>query len=757
MTAIAIVDKYDKGTNYDKYFPGIQYDIYHLSSVSKKKLLKADMEIEIERDEYDFIITVGAEPTKYFSDATVSSHQGYLVDEKYLPLIDPGMLIFKPSMKGSFDNAIKNILEYIGEGKEPPIERRCIGLWDEHAILVELKKIRDASPCCVALDTETTALYPRDGILLGISISMDIQEGFYFSADAFDDECTEVLQQIVYKHRIVFQNAKFDMSWLQYHLSINFEIDKVNDCASFEDTLVLHYTLDETTGSHGLKDMCIKYTDLGDYDKDLDIFKRTYCRQHKIKLGDFTYDLIPFEIMFPYACKDAMGTLELYLKFIDLVEGKRIENAYKLVKRGIKLLTIMENNGVPFSRERLVEAQAELTNDIYVLEQEIYLYPEIKIVEKSLGVVFNPNSVNHLRYLFFSTLGLPVTGRKTPTGADSTDADSLKILEKQHPIVSKISALKKLKKIKSTYIDKILVGLNADDRLRTFYNLTTTTSGRLSSSGKLNMQQLPRDNKIVKRCIMAPEGYVIVSQDLATAEMYVAAVLSGDRALMKVFIDKQAGRGADFHSTIAHMVFKLKCRPDEVKKLFPHLRQAAKAISFGILYGSGPEKVADTVNEEGDGSFTIEDAVHAISDYFKTFPKLKKWLADNKEFIKQNGFIYSIFDRKRRLGNVFAKDRQTVGHEIRSGINFLVQSVASDINLIAAINIQEYINEHNLDVQLFGLVHDSILALVKKEDLEEFLEMAGDKTQADYGVMIPGCPIGIDQEVGKDYSFQEAA
>ena len=755
MPTIAIVDKYDKGTNYDSYFPGILVDNYHLSTINKKKLLKADIDIMIEADDYDFIITVGAEPTKYFSNATVSAHQGYLVDEKFLPLIDPGMLIFKPSMQGAFDNAIKNIIEYIEGTKKIAIERTCIGITGEQEAYNTLCSIRDAEVCDVALDTEGTALYPRDGYLLGLSISNDITKGFYISSDVLSDDCCSVLQEIVDKHLIIFQNAKFDMSWLTFHFGINFEIEQVNKIISFEDTLVLHYTLDETTGSHGLKMMCIKYTDLGDYDRELDIFKRTYCRQHKIKLADFTYDLIPFGTMVPYACKDAMGTLELYKKFIKLVRGTKIENAYNLIKKGIKLLTIVENNGVPFSRKRLLNAQSSLTDDIYNLEQEIYKYPEIKIVEKELSVIFNPNSVNHLRYLFFTTLGLPPTGRKTDKGADSTDAESLKILEKQHPIVAHISALKKLKKIKSTYIDKILIGLNGDDKLRTFYNLTTTTSGRLSSSGKLNMQQLPRDNKIVKSCIMAPPGYVIVSQDLATAEMYVAAVLSNDKALMQVFIDKAAGQGADFHSTIAHMVFNLPCKPSEVKELYPELRQAAKAISFGILYGSGPQKVADTVNEEGEGNFTLDDANRAIADYFKKFPKLKAWLKKNQDFIKENGFIYSIFGRKRRLGNVFAKDRATVGHEIRSGINFLVQSVASDINLLAAINIQEYISEHKLDVQIFGLVHDSILALVKVEDLAEYLQIAKDITEEDYGVMIPDCPIGIDQEVGQDYSFKE--
>jgi len=756
MHSIAIVDKFNRGTNYGNIFPAINIDEYHLSSKNKKKLLKADKDIEINTDEYDYIILVGADATKHFTKATVSSHQGYLVDDKYLPIIDPAMLLFKPTMQSSFDRAVHNILEYIEGTKERAIERKAKGIKDENEAESVLEYIFNYGPRAVAIDTETSALYPRDGNLLGVSISASIDEGFYISADVLTETCEELLQKIINKHHIVFQNSKFDMSWMMYHLGLDFKVSDIKNPDTFDDTLLMHYILDESTGTHGLKDLCIKYTDLGDYDLDLDTFKRTYCRSHKVRLSDFTYDLIPFDIMVPYACKDAVGTLELFLKFNEILEGKRIKNAYNMIKKGTKLLVYMENNGVPFSKTKLLEAREVLSAQIYELEQGIYKFPEIKQLEGVLGVKFNPNSVIHLRKLFYDILELPKHGKKTATGEDSVDAEVLEELSKLHPIVSKIGEIKKAKKIKSTYIDKIIPNLDSDSRLRTNYNLTTTTSGRLSSSGKLNMQQLPRDNKIVKACIKAREGYVIVSQDLATAEMYCAAVLSKDKALMKVFIDKQEGKGADFHSTIAHMVFRLPCKVTEVKVLYPTVRQAAKAISFGILYGSGPQKVADTVNAEAEGSFTLQDAIDAIESYFGTFPKLKAWLEKNRRYIKDNGFIYSIFDRKRRLGNVVSKDRATVGHEVRSGINFLVQSVASDINLLAAIELQDYIIKNNIDAKLFGLVHDSILAEVKKEDLEEYLQVIKHITQKDHGIMIPGCPIGVDQEVGADYSFKES-
>jgi DNA polymerase I-like protein with 3'-5' exonuclease and polymerase domains len=287
-----------------------------------------------------------------------------------------------------------------------------------------------------------------------------------------------------------------------------------------------------------------------------------------------------------------------------------------------------------------------------------------------------------------------------------------------------------------------------DGRVRTGFNQSTTTSGRLSSSGKFNAQQIIRDDPIVKGCIVAPIGYKIVSQDLSTAEMYYAAVLSGDTQLQKVFIGKE-----DFHSAIAKQVFRLSCLAKEVKKLFPDERQAAKAISFGILYGSGPNKVAETVSKSSGKEFSLEDAVETIEKYFRTFPKLRKWLDDSKNYIKSNGYIYSFFGRKRRLKNVFSVDKGTAGHAVRSGINFLVQSVASDINLIAATELNKAIKVYGLDAKIIMLVHDSIVAVVKDEHVQQYCDIAKTITQKDRGVSIPGCPIGVDQDVGQDYSF----
>jgi DNA polymerase I-like protein with 3'-5' exonuclease and polymerase domains len=237
----------------------------------------------------------------------------------------------------------------------------------------------------------------------------------------------------------------------------------------------------------------------------------------------------------------------------------------------------MEEVGIPICSTRMSAAGKYLDKWIMEAKEEVYAFEAVKKYETDSGKIFNPNSVNQLRTVLFDYVGLTPTGKLTKTGALSTDAEVLEELSEQHPLPQAILKVRQLGKIQNTYVSKILPELDKDGRIRTNFNLIFTTSGRLSSSGKFNAQQIPRDDPIIKGCIRAPSGYKIVSQDLTTAEVYYAAVLSGDKNLQAVF-----ATGGDLHSSIAKMVFDLPCEAAEVKKLFGSLRQAAKAITFGI-------------------------------------------------------------------------------------------------------------------------------------------------------------------------------
>ncbi len=741
---IAIIDKAPSRNNYSKYFE-FEFELFHMSSVPVTKLLKKDVDLEIDLDYYDLVILVGSEAAKEYAKITsVTNMSGQLVNEKFVCMSNPAMLVFKPEGKADFEKSVDRIKKYAdGTLKASQVIGDFGGIETEEEALRYLKEVLECAIDFVGLDSETTALYPRDGYVIGISISYKVKQGRYILADVLTEECLEILQQIIDKYEIVFHNMKFDIKMLMYHLALTFRKDHSHD------TMVMHYILDENA-PHGLKPLALKYTDYGDYDAELDNFKKEYCKIHGILVEDFTYDLIPFDIMQQYASVDTAVTLELCYKFKPIIDANtKFSNVYyNILIPGTLFLVDMEEAGIPIDKARMQAAEKYLDQEILRAKEKIYEFEEIKTFESDQGIIFNPNSVQQLRKVLFDYLKLTPTGKLTATGAISTDAEVLEELSEEHPLPKAILTVRQLTKMKNTYISKILPELDKDSKIRTNFNLIFTTSGRLSSSGKFNAQQIPRDNPIIKGCIVAPEGYVIVSQDLQTGEMYYAAVLSGDKNLQTVFSTK-----GDFHSSIAKMVFDLTVPVEQVKADFAAERQSAKNISFGILYGSGPQKVADTVSAATGQYYGVDRARDDISAYFTKFKKLKAWLKGREEFIRTNGYTYSFFGRKRRLINVFSADKGIAAHEVRSGINSEVQSLCSDINLLGAIDSANELKAKNIDGHIFMLVHDSIVGLVREDQVAQYCEILKRNTQKDRGCSIPGVPIGIDQDVGKDYSF----
>jgi len=720
---IAIVEKYPSNYNYEALLP-FDFDRLHLVDIKMDKVLKKDITLDIDlvKEEYEYVILIGKEASKFVGNITsVMEYQGYLLDDKYLSLMNPLAVALRPSLKTSFDKAVNDIIITITNGDIILADVDILALDTESNVLKYLDELIEYNPKFISMDTETSALYPRDGYVLGISITHKENQGVYIDTMCVTDKVVNKLQYICNKYKVVFHNAKFDIKMLSYHFGLKFP--------NWDDTMLLHFDLDENS-PHGLKPLAIKYTDLGDYDAELSKFKTQYCRDHKIKKADFTYDLIPFHIMFPYAAKDTAATFLLYNKFSPIIsKNTRLKYVYdELLVKGTKFLIDVEETGIPINKELIVHHINKISDEIKELTESLYTHKEIKKVEEIKKVLFNVNSTYHLRLLFFDILDMEYT-KLTDTGQPSTDAEVLEELSTTHPIAGTINKIKKLKKIKSTYLEKMLNGCDMDGRLRTGFNLHITTSGRLSSSGKINAQQLPRDDKTPKKCIEAKEGFSIVSQDLKTAEMYIAAVLSGDKVLQQVFVNKQ-----DYHGTMAVMKFGLTCKPNDVAKLFPDLRQAAKTVSFEILYKLNYREPA-----------------------LEKFKRLKNWLQEQEEWIKSKGYIYSIFGRKRRVSDVFSPNKKEAQHWVRSAINFLVQSVSSDVNLLAGIEMQEWIKENNYEehMKIFGLVHDSILSEVRDEYIELYLEKLAYFTQKDRGVSIPNCPIGLDVEIGSSYAFTD--
>jgi DNA polymerase I-like protein with 3'-5' exonuclease and polymerase domains len=743
---VALIETKPSRTNFQKEFDNaFDFDQYVLcSDPTVTKVLKRDCDIQINVDAYDWIILVGSDALKYFTKInSVMEYSGKKVEKKFLPVINPSMLAFKPEAKKTWQDSKESIIAHIkGLSQDVVVDDSiAIGIQDSAKAKAFIQAAIDHPGDYIALDSETTGLYPRDGHMLGISLCYDGVKGAYIDTECFDEEIEGLLRQLFLKKTVIFHNAKFDMAFFEYHFKFAFP--------KFEDTMLLHYLIDENPGTHGLKQLAIKFTQYGDYEKPMYDWMDQYRKDHGVLKDDFQWSAIPFDVMKTYAAMDALVTFLLYEKFKKIKQNTKLAWVYdNILIPGCRFLTDMQDNGVPFHKGRLLKSQDLMQHEIDAAIEKLYENEKVTRFEEIQGKEFNPNSTVQLRVLLFDHLGLSPTGKKTGTGAESTDAEVLKELSTQSEVPGLILDIRQKSKIKNTYLDKIIPQLDRDSRLRTGFNLHGTTSGRLSSSGKLNMQQLPRDNPIIKGCIKAAAGSKIVSMDLSTAEVYVAAKLSEDKALMDVFRS-----GGNFHSTIAKTVFRLPCEVEKVAELYKTQRQAAKAVTFGIMYGAGPNKISQQVTKDSGKYFSPQEAKEVIDDYFNSFKKLKKWITSNQNFIAENGFIYSYFGRKRRLPNVGSTDAGIKSHSIRSGLNFLVQSTASDINLLGAIDMHEHIRATGMKARIFALVHDSILAEVEEKDIDLYQEKLKYYIQLDRGVSIAGCPINCDFDVGEDYSM----
>jgi len=724
----------------NKYLKGVDYDTKFLHSGSKDKILKKDIDLDMEELKgYKIMCPIGADALKYVAGMTgIQKYNGVFIEKKYLPIMHPNICIIKPQMEDEIQRAFAQIPKLLsGEDLQTHEKDYCF-IETQSQLDGYIKELEDATTLVV--DIETTSVSPHTGVILGIAISTRPHQGLYVSSE------------LVYKHKqwfhdlfknrkCIFHNSKFDTNYMETEIGFEFP--------DYEDTMLLHYCLEEAVGTHGLKPLALRFTDLGDYERELDDYKKSWARKNKVKLADFNYGMLPSDILAPYACKDADATFQLYMKFWPLVE--KSEEFLRLYKDILMLATHamkrLEKNGGPINIEQVNHLTEQYTIDMEECHEEIMMSDAVQRFERTQGKDFNPNSTYHLRELFFNILNMKVT-KKTETGAPSTDKEVLANMG--HPLADAILDLREKSKLAGTYISNIRKGVDKDGRLRSGFNIHGTTSGRLSSSGNLNYQNIPRDNKDIKKLFRARPGYKIIQCDLGTAEVYYAAMLSGDQFLQKAFIDK-----LDFHSYVAKQMFNLDCSVDEVKKVYPAQRQYAKAITFGIMYQAGPAKIAETVNKDAKSGeeISIPQSKQFINKYFSEAKALKKFIDGSNAQIENHAFIYSFFGRKRRLPEAKSPNPGVSKHAIRSGVNFLVQSVASDINILGVVDLIKWIEDNDyIDaIKPFTVVHDSIVSEVREDLVDDYIENARKCIQTDRGLSIPNCPIKVDFEIGPSW------
>lgn len=383
----------------------------------------------------------------------------------------------------------------------------------------------------------------------------------------------------------------------------------------------------------------------------------------------------------------------------------------------------MEKNGVKVEAEALKFYGDQLGDKIVELEKEIY---------EDANETFNINSPKQLGVVLFENMKIP-GGRKTKTGY-STAADVLEKLAPEYPIVAKILEYRQLTKLKSTYADGLAGYIQEDGRIHGKFNQTVTATGRISST-EPNLQNIPvrvELGRMIRKVFVPEEGYVFVDADYSQIELRVLAHCSGDEQLIKAYREE-----ADIHRITASQVFHVPF--DEVTDL---QRRNAKAVNFGIVYGISSFGLSQ------DLSITRKEAAKYIEDYFHTYPGIKAFLDDAVAHAKENGYVKTLFGRRRPVPELASSNFVQRSFGERVAMNAPIQGTAADIMKIAMIGVNKRLKEQKLKSRLVLQVHDELLIEAYHAEIDTVKEILREEMEQAASLDVP---LEIDMHTGNNW------
>ena len=405
------------------------------------------------------------------------------------------------------------------------------------------------------------------------------------------------------------------------------------------------------------------------------------------------------EVLNSYIAKIAASILEVKPFMIRRLGEENMLDLYKNIEIKVaRVLANMEFEGIHVSKKALDEMSHEFDERIKVLEGSIYTLA---------GSEFNIASPKQLGVVLFEDLGLPVV-KKTKTGY-STAVEVLEQLQYKHDIIPLIMEYRTLTKLNSTYAKGLVKDITREGKIHTRYEQTLTQTGRLSSVNP-NLQNIPtrieEGKKIRKAFIPASNDRVILSIDYSQIELRVLAHIAQDKGMIDAF-----KHDVDIHTKTASDVNGVPL--DEVT---PTMRREAKAVNFGIVYGISDFGLSNNLG------ITRKRAKEFIEKYLETFKGVDKYMTDIVEFAKEHGYVETLYNRRRSLPEINAKNKIIANLNARIAMNTPIQGTAADIIKIAMISAYNYIEESKVDAKLLLQVHDELIFDVSKDILEEFTD-----------------------------------
>ena len=403
------------------------------------------------------------------------------------------------------------------------------------------------------------------------------------------------------------------------------------------------------------------------------------------------------EILYPYLAQVVKSIFDLKEIQSARLKEENMDSLYKNIEVKVaRVLANMEYEGIHVSKKALEDMSDELDERIKILEASIHTLA---------GSEFNIASPKQLGIVLFEDLGLPPV-KKTKTGY-STSVEVLEQLQHSHEIIPLIMEYRVLTKLNSTYAKGLVKDITRKGKIHTRYEQTLTQTGRLSSVNP-NLQNIPtrieEGKKIRKAFIPASDDRVILSIDYSQIELRVLAHMAQDKGMIDAFT-----HDLDIHTKTASEVNGVSL--DEVT---PTMRREAKAVNFGIVYGISDFGLSNNLG------ITRKRAKEFIDKYLETFSGVNKYMTDIVEFAKEHGYVETLYNRRRALPEINAKNKIVASLNARLAMNTPIQGTAADIIKLAMINAFDYIEKTKVDAKLLLQVHDELIFDVNKNVIDEF-------------------------------------
>ena len=555
----------------------------------------------------------------------------------------------------------------------------------------------------VAVDTETDSLDSMQAGLVGVSLSTLPGKACYIplahvgeGGGLFGSE--KITGQIKLEEAIahlkpllenpavlkIGQNLKYDLQVLRRYGT---------DIRPIDDTMLISYAMESGENGHGMDEMSEKH--LGH--KPISFKEVAGSGKSAISFAQ-----VPLDRATAYAAEDADVTLRLWILLKPRLLKKHKVTVYETLERPlIPVLEAMEHEGILVDRNVLAKLSNEFANSQGKVEAQIH---------ELAGERFNIGSPKQLGDILFGKMGLP-GGRKTATGAWSTDADTLDDLATQGiELARRVVDWRQLAKLRSTYTDALPNYINpTTGRVHTSYAMAATSTGRLSSSDP-NLQNIPvrtEEGRRIRTAFIAPPGTKLISADYSQIELRVLAHVADIPQLKKAFAD-----GLDIHAMTASEMFGVP-----IKGMDSAVRRRAKAINFGIIYGISAFGLANQL------SISREEAGDYIKTYFSRFPGIKTYMDETKKFARDKGYVETIFGRRCHFARINSPNASERAFMERAAINAPIQGAAADIIRRAMTRMQEALDAAKLSAKMLLQVHDELIFETRDAEIEATMKV----------------------------------